>query len=210
MRRRPSLAMLMTFVAILAVGLAAMKVASIGMMRASFAVGVFALLTGTLGALARRGVSWTGFALFGWSYALVSLTPPIRDVVAPLSGADETIGEIARWLHPRVPKPASQPSFGPSVKFDETSRSYLKMSGLGSSDPLVPLSSSEQKVWDVWAADCDGFDSWQVAAYCGPRIGHVLAALSFGCLGALVGHLLDDPSRPAGTTPDARKPSNIG
>jgi hypothetical protein len=72
MRRRASLITLMGLVAVVAVGLAAMKFATEWMMKGSMAIGFVALLVGTLGAAVRRSGSWIGFALFGWTYALVA------------------------------------------------------------------------------------------------------------------------------------------
>ena len=204
MRRRASLAMLMGLVALLAVGLAAMKAATETMWRATFALGLLALLIGTLGAIVRRRGAWTGFALFGWTYALIALSPPIRDVIEPILKAGEPIDQFVDWLHPGIPPVASFPAFGPNVQYDETSKRYLKMSGLGSGDPLVPLSPAEQRDWDAYLAKCDIFSDRQAAREFGPRIGHVIAALVFGCLGALSGHLLDERSRPAGMPSDAR------
>ena len=50
----------------------------------------------------RRGsAAWIGFALFGWTYALVafSLTPPLHDDVvqaAEVAGRRDAMGEIVR------------------------------------------------------------------------------------------------------------------
>jgi hypothetical protein len=72
-RRRVSLMGLMGAIAVLAVSFAAWQIPWLPLRTSAFfALGVFILLTATLGALLNRGASWVGFALFGWGWLVIS------------------------------------------------------------------------------------------------------------------------------------------
>ena len=165
--------MLMGLVAVLAVGLVAMKVATETMMRAAFAFGLLTLLIGTLGAIVRRRGAWIGFALFGWAYTLVALLTPIQDVIEAELRVSEPIEYLIDWLHPEPPGTGDEPRI------------------------MGPYGQVRHP-------------DWVLARRYGAEIGHVIAALIFACLGAIVGRFLDEQSRPAGLTPRTRTPSTPG
>lgn len=197
MGRRASLAVFMASVAVLAVGIAALKIATPGLVRATFAVALLGLLVGTLGAIVRRRGPWVGFALFGWAYALAALSPPVRDAIEPILQIRKETDQVVAWLHPEPTSSITMPSFLPSIRFDESSGRPLKRTGLGSSDPMVPLSPSEQKGWEAWTAQHKAWDRQVEAMACSPLIGNLIAASVFAFLGAWAGHRLDERDRPA-------------
>jgi hypothetical protein len=71
----------MAAILIAGVGLAAMKNPTELWAGTIFTLAWVALLVGLLGAVLRRGrerAAWLGFTLFGWSYVLVCIVPPLR------------------------------------------------------------------------------------------------------------------------------------
>src|SRR4051812_29116963 len=88
-RPRVSIAGLMGVVLFIGVGFAALKGASRLWASALFTLTLAVLLGASLGAVARRGperMAWTGFAVFGWSYLILSfwLLPwPKSDPLGP-------------------------------------------------------------------------------------------------------------------------------
>ena len=66
----------MDLVLVLGIGLAALKHPSERAASLLFTLILASLLTSVLGAMARRGrerIAWIGFAVFGWTYLLLSL-----------------------------------------------------------------------------------------------------------------------------------------
>lgn len=52
--------------------------------------------------LGRQRAGWTGFAIFGWGYFLLTFTSPFRDVVRPHLLTSVAIVESYRHVHPGV------------------------------------------------------------------------------------------------------------
>lgn len=76
---RFSLAQLMAIVLYLGLGFAALRNADGLWASATFTLSIVAISTALLGALIRRGrarPAWIGFAVFGWTYLLISTLPP--------------------------------------------------------------------------------------------------------------------------------------
>ena len=97
---RFSLAYLMGLVFVVALGLAAMRVASTLAVRVTFTLSVATLLVGTLAAIVRRsGGIWPGFALFGWCYALMFFVPAILETTSPYLVLTSPLGQIAEHMH---------------------------------------------------------------------------------------------------------------
>ena len=195
MPRRIGMTRLLAIIAILTGDLAALKIATPGLVRATFAVALLDLLVGTLGAIVRRRGPWVGFALFGWAYALTALSPPVRDAIEPILQIRKETDQVVAWLHPEPTSSITSLSFLSSIRFDESSGRPLKMSGLNSSDPWVPLSPSEQKGWEAWTAQYEARNRRVEAMACSSLIGNLITASAF--LGAWAGHRLDERDRPA-------------
>ena len=77
-RARVSIAMLLVYVALIAVGLAALRVSSRLWANVGFSLAVTLLVAAVAGLIYRRGprrAFWVGFALFGWPYLLMAFGP---------------------------------------------------------------------------------------------------------------------------------------
>jgi hypothetical protein len=77
-RARASIAMLLAYVALVAVGLAALRVSSRLWANVGFSLAVTSLVAAIAGVIYRRGAGrafWVGFALFGWSYLIMAFGP---------------------------------------------------------------------------------------------------------------------------------------
>ena len=78
-RFRLTIAQLMAIVLYLSLGFAALRNADRLWASATFTLSIVAISTALLGALIRRGrarPAWIGFAVFGWTYLLLSTLPP--------------------------------------------------------------------------------------------------------------------------------------
>jgi hypothetical protein len=202
MRRRASLAMLMGVVAVLAVGLAAMKVATSESSRAVFGLGFLALLVGTLGALVRsRGrAAWIGFALFGWVYALVLLVPPLRDAIAAELPGEGPLEEVVDLIQPPLAMPAEPAFYLPSeanVRKGEDGRYHYTAPG----GQNVLLAPQEAKQWEAYLGRLDAFEARRESARQARRIALTFLGLVFAVLGAATGQALEDRSTNTGASP---------
>jgi hypothetical protein len=92
--RRVSLAALLGFIAVLAVGLAALRSGSGPWAGLIYTLMVGYLLAGLLGTIlrGRRGGSWVGLAVFGWGYLLVGYVPQMENFHDSLSDS------VAEWV----------------------------------------------------------------------------------------------------------------
>ncbi len=202
MKRRASLAMLMGLVAILAVGLASMKVATAQCSRAAFGLGLLALLVGTLGALVRSQgrAQWIGFTLFGWAYVLVLLVPPFREVVAVELPGNELPSDLADFIHPPLAYPVEPPGQPPSTQLEkhDAGRYHYWENG-----QIVDLGAQERKPWAIYLDRLNAYDARDEAAGQARRIALIFLGLAFAVLGAAFGMILEGPSRPIGTPPAA-------
>ncbi len=99
---RPTLAMGLLLVAVLAIGLAAMRSPTLLWTQVTITAAVTTLLIATVGALVGSPRSfWVGFALVGWSYLMLSLGPWCSEHVAPWLLSTRIIDEVyARLVAP--------------------------------------------------------------------------------------------------------------
>ena len=204
MRRRLSLAMLMGLVGLVALGLAAMKVATAPAALLSVFAASAALLIGTLGIiLRRRGGAWVGFALFGWSYAAAGLGfEPLRSVATDL--VDLTVAA----LHPEPTLVPSPPVEGVDTNFIAHEGRYYRLENGAWVD--AHLSPEEAKAVDAYFGARDRHQGWSSSVEEAQRIGLMFLGLAFASIGALAGHFLDDRSTPAGASSDAPTPNLTG
>lgn len=80
---RFTLSSLIGLIAVLGLGMAAMRSGSDLANRSVFNAMLAALFVGLLGALVGRGGAWVGFALFGWGFAGLTFGPVLRDEFGP-------------------------------------------------------------------------------------------------------------------------------
>jgi CDP-diglyceride synthetase len=105
MTRRPKLtiAALMALVAFCAATFAALRASSPYLASAMVSVTVLVLLGSVVASLlGRHRAAWSGFAIFGWGYFILTFTSPFRDVVRPHLFTSVAIVESYRHVHPEL------------------------------------------------------------------------------------------------------------
>ena len=192
--------MLMGLVALIAVGLAATKVATEQSSRVVFGLGLLVLLVATLGAIVRRSgrARWVGLALFGWAYALVLLVPPFREAVAAELPGNGSLSDLVDLLRPPLSIPAEPPGKRPSSRLNKVDTSGWHFMEGGR---IVDLSSEEWRPWATWLDRRNAYDARVEAAEGARRIALTFLGLAFAALGAAAGLVLEGPAQPAGASP---------
>jgi hypothetical protein len=100
---RLTLAALVGFIALCAATFAALRTASPYWASAVVSLTVLALFGSVAASLwSRHRVGWSGFAIFGWGYFILTFASPFRDVVRPHLFTSIAIVESYRHLHPEV------------------------------------------------------------------------------------------------------------
>jgi hypothetical protein len=100
---RLTIAALMLLVVVCAATLAALRTSSPYWAAAMVSLTVLALLGSVVAGLwGRHRAAWSGFAIFGWGYFLLTFTSPFRDEVRPHLLTSAAIVESYRNLHPEV------------------------------------------------------------------------------------------------------------
>jgi hypothetical protein len=154
---RFSIATLMTFVLVLALGLAALRSGSEAWSTAVFTLTLVLHFTAILGAIYRRGrdrAGCLGFALFGWAYWNLSFGPWFRAEIGP----QLVTTPLLEYLHPKI-----APVPPPGAILDPDGKGWFVRGTSGR--------------WTLWGWDTrDAFR----------RTGHSLGAVLFGLMGALV------------------------
>ena len=204
-----TLANLLGLVASFAIGLAAMRVATQRSARVVFGSGLLVLLITTLVALVRRGgrARWTGFALFGWAYALILVVPPLREAVAlelpgcyTLASAFEELVDV---LHPPLPPPVEPPGNSPSTSLVKLDASGWHFEDRGR---IVDLNTEQGKPWAAYLDRRNASDARVDAADGARRIALTFLGLAFALVGGAAGHALSDRLTSGGPRRD--EPSN--
>jgi hypothetical protein len=167
----------MAIVLLIGVGLAAMQSASVLWASAVFTLTVAVLSAGLLGAMARRGrarMKWAGFALFGWVYlgTTFGLWADVNGVKAPPYvtrwGLDYWDSKL--WSVHRVD----------TAPLGEVLFSRFPAWGIGGGTSVGPAPGPPTAVPLALTPDAFQFR----------RIGHCLAAILFGLVGAVLGRLI--------------------
>jgi hypothetical protein len=210
MKPRAGLAQLMGLIAVVSLGLAAMKVASFLVATAVVLASVTALLVGMVGARVRqKRAAWVGFSLFGWGYVVILLIPMLLPLAIPLNDAaavrqswaeiNQPIDQCILLLHPDLSEP-SQPF---EVFFDTNGQTKLNTTRL-------PLTPDESKLFDSYLHDQALCDERLRARACAKLIALAIQGVAFAFIGAAVGHFLDDRSRTTGNPPEAPTSNSPG
>jgi hypothetical protein len=191
MRRRASLTVLMGLVALIAVGLGMMKVATPDSSRLIYALALIVYLVATVGAIVRkRRSAWVGFAVFGWAYAVATLPSLLNaELSAELPNFDP-VGALVEWMYPKRPAPVNPFPFEVAREGDR----YVKFL-LG--EGLTPFSPAPEdaKAIDSYLEKVSVWHNWYEANSSAYRVGRTFLGLTFALGGALTGHLLGDRSR---------------
>jgi len=203
---RVPLALFMALIGVLALELAAMRVASSLASTAAFNLTLLVLLIGLLGALMRRGEGgWTGFALFGWSYAMFSFVPAFQQNTPGLLTAI-LLDDLAAKLHaPSLPTLNVQ--FLKVVGDPSNLLKYRK----GSSDRTIHegspftfdsrLTEADETALDAYITKYDLYK--QTVDLAGERriracqVGQSLSILVLALVGAFLGKLIGLRRKPA-------------
>jgi hypothetical protein len=178
-RYRFTLAQLMAVVFFLALGFAGLHVASVLWASAVFTLTVAGLSVAVLGAMARRGrarMTWTGFALFGWVYLGTTFGPwaAANGVTAPpyVTRLVLDYWDSKLWsVHRAETHQSGEELF---------SRFTPVLPPPPVAAPLSPALAPTPRAPLVLTPDAFQFR----------RIGHCLAAILFGLVGAIVGRLM--------------------
>ena len=192
-RWRLGLAPLMALIAVLAAGLALVKIAPEGSDRWAGLLFLVALLVGTLALIVRRDrAAWAGFALFGWSYALVALVPWLQSTLQDRLPTDETVNRLVLdRLHPIPPEPADPLGY----RALRIGNSYFKGQGYYNRTEFQPT-PEEARLIDAYTAQAE---DWEGRLKASNRARGVLAAfvgLAFALVGAIAGRVLSDRPSP--------------
>ena len=194
MKWRVNLAMLMGVVAVLALGLALMKVATDQSAKVVFGLGLLILLMATLGAFIRPQdrAPWIGFSLFGWVYATVLLVPPLRETVVIGLPGHQTLYDLINLFQPVLPEPVEPSGKSPSnllIKEDSSGWHYQQ------GGRILELTTEDWKPWAAYLDQKNAHDAQSDAAEAASRIALTFLGLTFATLGSALGLLLDRPAR---------------
>jgi hypothetical protein len=173
--RRISIAELLGFIAVLAVGFAAMRDGSPPVFCAAYTITLVALLIALLGAWVgtRPRGAWCGFAVFGWAYFLITFIPALNETIGrdlPTAGLFQGIGVRFHRL-PDIPP--SLPS-GPGINTHEAA---LQLSMKSPPDPVAQAFLKRIGDYELRV----GNSEWT---------GHLLVCWSCGLLGSIIGRVL--------------------
>ncbi len=189
MRWRLGLSPALALIAVLAVGLAAIKAATPATTGVSWTLFLVVLLAGTLGLIVRRDRgAWLGFAMFGWAYLLVGAISPLQTALAARLPDDASIDWlIIDRVHPSPPR--SSPF---AFKVARRGERFYKMKGSTYDTPFMPTpqeidSFDANEARMVETRYRRGRARWTCYAFAG---------LAFALCGAMLGRALEISRRP--------------
>lgn len=137
MKFKPTILGFMGIIALIAVGMAALRSNDVRGFAAIFVLTVSALCTGTLVAIYRRG-AWAGFAVFGWAQFLIC-QPHLPPAVGPTSSSTVVVYRLLSSLTAETPSPfASSGLHGnPVVEITDQGDMIAVLDVAGTSRPVV-------------------------------------------------------------------------
>jgi hypothetical protein len=176
-RPRFSIAALMAFVSIFAVGLAAFRYPNKLWASFFFSLTIGAMVIGTLGAIFHRGLPqkfWMGYAICGWLYMFMNFGPWF-EYFSPYLFTTACLDLI----YPRVAAPEQ------TALLETYKQTFGLAGGFGASAPVDP--------WEFWTkidsaaerfAVANNFDALRSRPF--QLIGHSMFALLFAYIGGLI------------------------
>ncbi|HWE39106.1 MAG TPA: hypothetical protein VG406_21335 [Isosphaeraceae bacterium] len=190
--KRVTIGQVLGLIGLFAVGLAALRAATVPWYVAIHSLTLVALLVGLLGAIVRprdRRPAWVGFALFVWASFLVLQVGEIQAAIEPTLLVSEFVDGASRALQRR---PASPPGLPP-----ESSPRYSILYGtyrLVKSNGPAAAPPGYDPAFDAYFAALDDFNERSEYA---TSIGRLLSCLLLGLVGALLGRALGPRGEPA-------------
>ena len=189
---RLTLGALTALIAFCAVTFAALRISSPYWAAAMVSLTSLVLLGSIVAALwGRHRAGWSGFAIFGWGYFLLTFSSPFRDVVRPHLFTSVAIVESYRYLHPEVrievidltPLPAAgaaagRSSLAMSGPAHNPAPRFVAVAGAGP-QPIIPVGLGGQSTSYVPAGP-NRFYTFECSA-------HAALTLISGVLGAIFG-----------------------
>jgi hypothetical protein len=192
---RFSIASLMAFVVLLAVGMAAMRNPTKLWASLLLSIALVVLAIALLGSLFGHGLRrsfWSGFAICGWLYLIVSCAPWFTTEIAPFLFTTACLDLI----YPHVAAPEQ-------IAMSPNGAGAIGLAG-GFGGPAAPPAS----IWEHWATIdnaaagfniTNNFDVNRSRPF--QLIGHSLLALLFGYAGGLTGRHFARSGPASSTTP---------
>jgi hypothetical protein len=202
MARQPRLTIagVTVLIALCGVTFAALRISSPYWASAMVSLTVLILLGSLVsGIWGRHRALWSGFAIFGWGYFLLTFTAPFRDVVRPHLFTSVAIAESYRYLHPEVRvevidltslPPPGVPVGGSSLAMGgpdhQPHPQFVAVAGAGP-QPIVPIPEfsvpgmpPSGRINKYVPAGPNRFYTFEVSA-------HAAFTLAFAMLGGLIG-----------------------
>jgi hypothetical protein len=159
-RPRYTIAELILVVLVIALGLAAIRIASASWAGAMYSIMFFALICSFLGVALGRGsrrIYWSGFALLGWSYIILMYTPWLYDKFGQYLLAPNLFAYLEEVLHQDQPAGGGMQSLPPGLLgATATAGGFAGPVGVDASSELVRIGiAMEALLWAFlggWAA----------------------------------------------------------
>src|SRR4051794_18630455 len=153
-RMRFSIATLLAWVALLGVGIAALRGGSPLWGNALFSLAIGTLTVAVLAAVYRRGrrrAFWVGFASCGWAYLLLALGPGNESLAGPFLVTTAVLDLLYPKVVPPLPaatpaNPATAPAPSAMARPVRGRMLVLKTGGFGG--PVIPVTPRSR--WEVW------------------------------------------------------------
>jgi hypothetical protein len=207
MKRRVGLTQLMALIAVLALGLALMKVAPEESDRWAGALFLVTLLVATLALIVRRDrAGWVGFTLFGWAYALVALIAPLQTLIQDRLPTDEMID---RWVidhvHSLPPAPINPLNYQMLVD----ASGYWKSNSNSGWVRFQPT-PEEAKIIDVYLIQVQQYREHERKIPRSRQIFYTFSGFAFALVGSIAGRVLSDRAILAGGISDLQPSPQVG
>lgn len=201
---RFSLAILMAFIGVIAVGLGGMRVGSGAAAKAAFGLMLFLLQAGLLGMLVRRGGgAWLGFTLFGWSYAALHFVPGLQATYAEMLPTSGVVSHLGDSMHPDLVPPPARPVFGNQDlhRFTESLRDVMEISEINHPEIYNHMNPADKGAFEGFKAKVETYEGQVVRSRESRKnaliVGHAASVLEVALAGAILGRALERPRRPS-------------